>query len=140
LLGNATYLGDGVSGIYAWGGQLEVDRQTSYTPTAAAAVTRAADILLNNMPVGSIAIGGYGVAGAYGSVLHPYQAFVTAFRPMGQGLPFVSGYGVSTGAYSTPSRSAYGQLSGGDVTDEDIYAAIDATKPVGTVVWTRISS
>lgn len=139
--GNVTgFAGDGVSGILLSAAQAENDQLSSYIPTTTAAVARAADILLNNMPAGSIAIGGYGVAGAYGSVLLPYQAFVTAFRPMGQGLPFVSGYGISTGAYSTPSRSAYGQLSGGDVTDADIYAAIDATKPVGTVAWTRISS
>ncbi|MDQ0124714.1 hypothetical protein J2W17_003668 [Pseudomonas lini] len=128
------------SAFYMFGAQVEVGSvATSNITTSTAPVTRAADILLNNMPSGSIAIGGYGVAGSYGSILLPYQAFVTAFRPNGQGLPFVSGYGISTGAYSTPSRSAYGQLSGGDVTDEDIYAAIDATKPIGTVVWTRIS-
>jgi hypothetical protein len=126
---------------YEWGAQLEQGTSvTSRILTTSATASRAADILLNNMPAGSVAIGGYGVAGSYGSILLPYQAFITAFRPLGQGLPFVSGYGVSTGAYSTPSRSAYGQLSGGDVTDADIYAAIDATKPIGTVAWTRISS
>jgi hypothetical protein len=136
----AQYTGDGVSGLYMWGAQIEGGQLSSYIPTSAVTVTRATDTLLNNMPAGSIAIGGYGAAGAYGSISLPYQAFVTAFRPLGQGLPFVSGYGISTGAYSTPSRSAYGQLSGGDVTDADIYAAIDATKPIGTVAWTRISS
>src|SRR5476649_1180890 len=30
---------------------------------------------------------GYGVAGGYGSLLIPYQAFVVAFRPTGTGLP-----------------------------------------------------
>ncbi|MGE8152473.1 phage head spike fiber domain-containing protein [Pseudomonas vancouverensis] len=116
--------------IFAWGAQLEPGTSaTSHIPTTTTQITRAADILLNNMP-----------AGSYGSVLLPYQAFITAFRPNGQGLPFVSGYGISTGAYSTPSRSSYGQMSFGDVTDADIYAAIDATKPIATVAWTRISS
>lgn len=135
-----TFAGDGVSGILISAAQAEYDTLTSYIPTISTALSRAADILLGNMPAGSIAIGGYGVAGAYGSVLLPYQAFITAFRPNGQGLPFVSGYGISTGAYSAPSRSSYGKLSVGDVTDADIYAAIDATKPIGTVAWTRISS
>jgi hypothetical protein len=41
---SASYLGDGVSGVYIWGAQLEITRLTSYIPTVAAAVTRAADI------------------------------------------------------------------------------------------------
>lgn len=139
ILSNPNASGSTV-GCSVWGIQLETDSPTSYIATDAAQFTRAAESQYTNMPAGSIGIGGYSVAGAYGSILLPYQAFITAFRPMGQGLPFVSGYGISTGAYSTPSRSAYGQLSGGDVTDEDIYAAIDATKPIGTVAWTRISS
>lgn len=85
---------------------------------------------------------GYGVAGAYGSMSMPFQAFVTAFRPVGTGIPSVAGYGVSTGAYSTPSQAEYASLSmiQGAVTDADIYAAIDSVKPVATIVWTRIAS
>jgi hypothetical protein len=85
---------------------------------------------------------GYGVAGAYGSVLLPYQAFVTAFRPLGSGIPYVAGYGVSTGAYSTPSRAEYAPLSSvlNTISDADIYAAMDSVKVAGTTVWTRISS
>lgn len=85
---------------------------------------------------------GYGVAGAYGSLLLPFQAFVTAYRPTGTGIPLVAGYGISTGGYSQPSRASYASLSmiQGSVTDADIYAAVDSVKPVGTIVWTRISS
>jgi hypothetical protein len=86
---------------------------------------------------------GYGVAGAYGSMSLPYQAFVIAYRPVSNaGVASVSGYGVSTGAYSTASRAEYasmGMVTGG-VTDTDIFAAIDAVKPAGTIVWTRISN
>lgn len=86
---------------------------------------------------------GYGVAGAYGSLSLPYQAFVIAYRPVSAaGLASVAGYGIPTGAYSTASRAEYASLSmvTGGVTDGDIFAAIDAVKPAGTIVWARISN
>ncbi|QBP09385.1 MULTISPECIES: hypothetical protein [Cupriavidus] len=85
---------------------------------------------------------GYGVAGAYGSLLMSYQCFVVAYRPFGSGIPNVAGYGVSTGAYGTPSQAEYASLSmiQGSVTDADIYAAIEATKPVATTIWTAIQN
>lgn len=85
---------------------------------------------------------GYGVAGAYGSLQMPYQAFVQAFRPLGSGIPSVAGYGISTGAYSTASQAEWASLSmiQNAVTDADIYAAIDSVRPAATIVWTNISS
>jgi hypothetical protein len=56
---------------------------------------------------------GYGY-GAYSSAWPvAYQAFVTAYRPLAG-----SGY---------------------SATDAEIYAAIEAVKPIGTVIWTAIS-
>jgi len=85
---------------------------------------------------------GYGVAGAYGSLLMPYQCFVIAYRPAGTGIPNVAGYGISTGGYAQPSQADYASMSSiqGAVTDADIYAAIEATRPVATTVWVNISS
>jgi hypothetical protein len=42
----STYTGDGTSGIYVWGGQVEVGSfATSYIPTISATVTRSADVV-----------------------------------------------------------------------------------------------
>lgn len=114
-------------------------------------VTRALELLTGRTPVifeparpadtGGYGVAcGYGVAGAYGSLLLPYQAFVTAYRPLGQGIPNVAGYGLPPGGYGTPSGSEYAGLSQviGQVKDSDIYAAIDAAMPAGTTAWTRI--
>lgn len=82
---------------------------------------------------------GYGVAGAYGSLVMPYQCFVTAYRSTGAGIPYVGGYTSTVSGYSTPSRGKYASYSDlTSVTDAQIYAAIAAVKMEGSVVWVRI--
>jgi hypothetical protein len=85
---------------------------------------------------------GYGVAGAYGSMLLPFQCFVKVYRPAGVGIPLVAGYGIPSGGYSTPSRAAYASIlqMQGSILDADIYAAIETVRPEATTVWTAISS
>jgi len=85
---------------------------------------------------------GYSVVGAYGLVSLTYQAFVQAYRPYGSGIPNVAGYGFSPTGYSTPSQGEYTDpsMSSNTVSDADIYAAIEAVRPVATTIWTRISS
>ena len=70
------------------------------------------------------------------------SAFVVAFRPSGQGIPNIAGYTNPQGAYSTASQTEYANpsLIQGAVTDASIYAAIASVKPIGTTIWTRISS
>jgi hypothetical protein len=135
------YTGDGVSGLYVWGAQFEAGSvASSYIPTLAAAISRLADILVNaGNGVGGAA---YSQSGGYGSLMLPCQAFVTAYRPASSGIPNVAGYGISTGAYTTPSQSEYASLAmvQGAVQDADIYAALDSIKAAGTTLWTRISS
>lgn len=85
---------------------------------------------------------GYGVAGGYGSFAYPFQCFITAFRPKGSGIPNIAGYGVPTGAYSTPSQTEWASLSAiqDSVADADINSVINSVRPAATRVWARIFS
>jgi hypothetical protein len=88
--------------------------------------------------------GGYGYSsgGAYGSLVLPFQAFVTAYRPLGLGIPLVAGYGSYASGYGVPSQGEYASMSmiAGLVTDADIYAALSSVAPVGTTLWANILS
>ncbi len=92
---------------------------------------------------GGYAVGGvgYGVAGGWGSLALPYQAFVTAFRPAGSGIANVAGWGGPVGGYGVGTIE-YGNLSmvQGQVTDADISAAVAAVMPAASIAWTRISN
>ena len=86
---------------------------------------------------------GLGVSGGVASLLLPYQAFITAFRPAGTGIPNIPGLGtapcglgITAGGAVIPSLSA----TIGAVTDADNYAAIDSVKPVASTLWTQINS
>lgn len=101
--------------------------------------------------------GGYGVAGAYGSLITPFQVFVTAIRPVGEGIPTVNGYSMSHSGYSVLPGNPFGYISsvppnygtgqyasldeiGGDVTDADIYQTVADTMSAGCTAWTQIIS
>lgn len=81
----------------------------------------------------------YGLQGGWGSLSHPYQCFITAFRPLGAGT--APGFGWGGGAYNI-GHMAYADQSihKGRVSDDDIMTAIQANLPLGTVAWLRIDS
>jgi hypothetical protein len=86
---------------------------------------------------------GYGVAGGYGSLLLPYQFFITAFRPILAGVPYVGGYyagsGWAGGGYGAGALEyATLALAGETVTDAQIYAAINGIIAAGITAWVRI--
>jgi hypothetical protein len=86
-------------------------------------------------------IWGYGSAGGYGSMLLRAQAFIIAYRQSQSGIPYVAGYGSSSGGYSTASRGEWANLSlvQGSVTDAGIYNLINQTKAAGTEMWVQLS-
>lgn len=83
----------------------------------------------------------YDVAGGYGDLNLPAQAFITAFRPPGSGIPLIAGYDTGGGGYDV-GRMASISLDEvqGAVTDTDIMSAIDATKAKGTIMWVNLQS
>lgn len=91
----------------------------------------------------------YGMAGAWGSLSLPFQAFITVTRPVGLGIAGVQGYAAAGINPPAPAIGGYGMgaieyasLPQGvaSVADADIDEAINDTKPVATVMWTRITS
>lgn len=82
-----------------------------------------------------------GVSGAIGSVQMPGEVFIDVFRDPDAGIPGAAGIGVPVGGIGTPSRLVIASLEDvvGALRDEDIYSAVEATRPVGIVAWVRIS-
>ena len=92
--------------------------------------------------VGSV---GYGAAGGYGSLMLPFQSFITAHRPSGGGIANVAGYytgsGWSGGGYGVGAieYASTGMIAGA-VTDEQIFATVAAVAPIASPCWTRITN
>lgn len=82
--------------------------------------------------------------GFYGSYKLPCQFFITAYRPLGVGIPGVAGYSsfnthTGLGGYGSGTiMYADSSLNSGPVTDAEIYATIARTVVSGVTAWTRI--
>lgn len=91
--------------------------------------------------VGGLGIGfALGATGRVGSVSLPYQAFVTAYRPPYSGpagWPGVASW--SFGMNGTSAVAGPVQLTP-PVSDADLFAAVEAVKPAGSVVWLSIAN
>lgn len=74
----------------------------------------------------------------YGSQSYPFQAFITVFRPVSS-LKNNQGYYDQDFYYD---QSYYGTSSDVSslITDQDIYAVINAVKPIATRMWVDISN
>ena len=84
---------------------------------------------------------GYGAAGGWGSLLLPFQFFVTAYRGSQAGIAGVDGWGGGLGGYGIGAVE-YADMSmvAGLVTDTDIDAAVASVIPEATIAWTAIAN
>lgn len=96
-------------------------------------------------------------AGAYGSMSYPFQCFVRAYRPLGEGIANVNGYSGMLSGYQTLPPGGFGYVDGrrplnmglgqycaldeisGSVTDQDIYDTVSRSTVAGVIAWTNIS-
>lgn len=84
---------------------------------------------------------GYGSAGGWGSLMLPFQCFVTAYRATGSGIASVAGYGIGAGGYGTGAiEYAVPAMLAGQITDADITNTILGVMPTATIAWTRIAN
>ena len=81
----------------------------------------------------------YGATGGWGSLALPFQCFITAYRPVGTGIAFVSGWGGNGGGYGEGALE-YADLDmiQGQVTDQSIYATVADALPVASIGWVNI--
>lgn len=140
----AALTGNGISGLLAWGQQIEIGYSvTSYIPTTTATATRASDSLTSTpISAGGLA---YNTIGGYGSLLLPFQYFITAYRPSNGAAANVAGYGSSLfagmpGGYGVGSIE-YINIStvNANVSDQGIFDVINDVKPAATLAWVRLN-
>jgi hypothetical protein len=84
---------------------------------------------------------GYGMGLGYGSLAYNNEVFITAYRPNSNGVPLVSGYGMTGGGYGV-GTFAYIDTSQitGVVTDAEIAAQIQRTIAAGITAWITIQN
>lgn len=82
----------------------------------------------------------YGQAGGWGSLALPNQFFLTVFRPYGNGVANVAGYGGVGGYGVGPAEYVDFTMISSEITDEEIIAAVVNALPAASIAWMRISN
>ena len=107
--GDSSYAGDGTSGLFLWGAQLEAGAfPTSYIPTITAAVTRSADVA----SIGSSAF--------------------TSFYNQSEGVMFASGDFVNAGAVNFPRTVSLAGANAG-IDEISFYTRISVGEGDGSI-------
>jgi hypothetical protein len=84
---------------------------------------------------------GYGVGGGWGSLVLPFQCFVTAYRASGTGVGTVAGWGSGAGGYGEGAIEYAGlAMIEGQTSDAEIAAAVASVLPATAIAWLRISN
>ncbi len=90
---------------------------------------------------------GYGVAGGYGSLELPFQAFITIERPAGTTASAIQGYypaGSGLSAFGGYGVGAIEYLAGSansvSASDDDVLASINMVKPIATIMWVTFTN
>ncbi len=93
---------------------------------------------------------GWNTTGGWGSLMLPYQCFVTAYRPAGGGIANSGGWGsigpsgalnLALGGWNSGALQ-YGDASliEGQVTDAQILATVVDCMPTAAIAWTALSN
>lgn len=87
----------------------------------------------------------YGLAfdetGAWGSRDLPFQMFITVVEPIGAGVPNVAGFDTGYGAWGGGYSSLIDKNAiTGNVTNQDIYDTVEATRAAGVTCWVNITT
>lgn len=80
--------------------------------------------------------GGWDQAGRWGDPL-PYQGFMILPRPRGGGVPNIGGWDQSALGYDQQGEWTDPSMSNAAVSDAAVYAAIEASRALGTTLWVR---
>jgi hypothetical protein len=82
---------------------------------------------------------GYSIAGGWGSLNLPFQAFITAYRPALPGIAMINGWGGSIGGFGV-GLSSYTSASTNSswAEDAEIYETTSRTAAVCSIMWMSI--
>jgi hypothetical protein len=82
---------------------------------------------------------GFCISGGWGNLNSPFQAFVTAYRPIPVGVAKINGWGGSLGGFGTGLSSYINDNSNASWADDsEIYETVAQTAAAGTIVWISI--